>query len=133
MENKIPRKLPSLLSTLKTSSTSKVGLAVGVGLLVGIVLFGRRKSGKAIQYDDGLERLSSQLASRIADALSKGDDSREAVRRALEEQPPLMKLSQETEGILSSALKQVMQTGVAMIGNQIADYIRNRNKQDLSS
>ena len=133
MEKKSPLSLPSLKSTLMAGSKSKVFLAVGAGLLVGAVFFRRGKSSKPIQYDDGLERLSSQLATRIADALSKGNDSQDAVRKALEEQPPLMRLSPETEGLLTSSLKQVMQTGVAMVGNQIAEYLRNRKKQDLSS
>ena len=132
IESRIPKKIPSLLSAATKGSKSNMFLAVGAGLLVGMVLF-RRKSSKAVPYDDGLENLSTQLAHRIAKGLSQGADSKEAVRKALEEQPPLMALSPETESILTSALKQVFQVGVSMAGSQLSDYLRNRKKTDQSS
>ena len=133
IESKIPGKLPTLMSAVKGGAKSKVGLAVGAGLLIGLIVFRRKSSPKPIQYSDGLDRLSNQLASRIADLLSKGSSSQEAIRKALEEQPPLMNLSPESESLLSSALKQVLQASVSMFGSQVADYLRNRKKEDTSS
>lgn len=132
-ESKIPGKMPSLGSILKANKTSKVALSVGAGLLLGMVLFGRKNGSKPVEYDDGLSRLSSQLAARIADLLQHGANSDDAVKRALEEQPPLMRLSKESEGLLSSALKQLMQTGVTMVGTELASYLRNRKKEEPSS
>ncbi|MDA1028784.1 MAG: hypothetical protein O3B41_07010 [Bacteroidetes bacterium] len=125
-ESKIPQKMPSLLSVVKLGPKYRVGLAVGAGLLLGVILFRRKSAPKAIKYDDGLNKLSNQLASRVADLLKKGSDSDDAVRQAFQEQPPLMRLSPDTEGVLSTALKQVMQAGVSMIGAEVAGYLRNR-------
>lgn len=125
-ESKIPHKMPSLLSAVKLGRKSRIGLAVGAGLLVGVILFRRKSSPKAIKYDDGLNKLSNQLASRVADLLKKGSDSNDAVRQAFQEQPPLMRLSPDSESVLSTALKQVMQAGVSMIGTEVADYLRKR-------
>ncbi len=132
-ESKMPGKMPSVASFIKEHKSSKIVLSVGAGLLVGLIIFGRRSSSKQIDYDDGVSRLSSQLASRIADLLQHGSSSDDAVKRAFEEQPPIMRLSKESEGMLSSALKQVMQAGVSMVGSELASYLRNRKKDESSS
>ncbi len=125
-ESKIPKKMPSLLSAVKLGTRSKIGIAVGAGLLVGLIFFRRKSSPQVVEYGDGLNKLSHQLASRVADLLKKGSNSEEAVKQAFDEQPPLMRLSPEAEGVLSTALKQVLQAGVTMAGTELAAYLRNR-------
>jgi hypothetical protein len=133
IESKLPSRLPTVLSAVKKGAKSKVGIAVGAGLLVGMVLFRRKTHPKQIDYDDGLTHLSHQLAARVAELLRKGKDSDEAVRRAFEEQPPLMRLSPESEGILKTVIKQAFQAGVGLLGSELADYLRKRAKEKQSS
>jgi tRNA/tmRNA/rRNA uracil-C5-methylase (TrmA/RlmC/RlmD family) len=133
LESKVPGKMPVLLSVVKQGAKSKVAMAVGAGLLVGFIFFRKKSSSNAIEYDDGVHQLSNQLASRVAELLRKGSNSEEAIHTAFQEQPPLMRLSSETEGVLATVLKQVMQAGVTMAGTELADYLRNRLKEKPSS
>jgi len=133
IESKMPHRLPNVLSAVKNGAKSKVGLAVGAGLLVGMILFRRKSHPKKIDYDDGLAHLSDELAARIGELLRKGTDSDDAIRRALEEQPPLMRLTKESEGIIKTVGKQVLKASIGLVGSELADYLRKRAKEKQSS
>ena len=126
LESKIPGRVPPLLDKVKNQPKLKVGAAIGAGLLVGLLFFRRSSGSKGIEYHDGLDQLSDQIAKRIAGMMDKGSNSSDAVRKALEEQPPVVNLVPEAEGLFSGAIKQLFHTGVIVFGKELATFVRDR-------
>lgn len=126
IESKIPGQGLPVIKALKKKPKLSLGIAVGAGLLLGMMLFRRNSSQKQVEYHDGLDRLSDQLAHRIASLLDKGSDSGDAVRKALKERPPIMNMSAESESVVAGAVKQLLKTSMSIVGTELADYLRNR-------
>ena len=106
IESAVPGKALARVKSMSESTKWKIGAAVGAGLLIGL-FFATRKSSKGdLGFEDGMDRLADKLAKRIAHEIKKGRDPDEAVRRAMDDIPPVLNLNKKEQGVIGDALSQ---------------------------
>ncbi len=126
IESQIPGRKNAIVKAVREKKGIKIGLAVGAGLLVGMMLFRGRSPRDDFDYGDGLDRLSGKLAQKIRRMIDRGEEPEEAVRKALSDVPPVMSFSEENEGILTGALKQLARTGTSILAAELSEYLKSR-------
>ncbi len=126
LESAIPGKNLRVPKALRSKRNIKLGLAIGAGFLVGYQLLNRSRNRSSSDYGDGLERLADRLGDAIADRLSRSDTPEEAVRDALNDHPPIVELNPEREGVLSSAAKQLLNSGGSVLIAEFSKWLQTR-------
>jgi len=126
IESQIPGRKNAIVKAVREKKGLKIGMAVGAGLLVGMMLFRRKSSRDRFDYGDGLDRLSTKLTRKIHGFMDRGEAPEDAVRKALGDVPPLMSFSEENDGILTGALKQLARTGTSILAAELSEYLKSR-------
>ena len=126
LESVLPGSGLKVPSALKKKRNLKVGAAIGAGFLVGYMLLNRSGKNSRGDYSEQLERLADRLGDAIATRLRRDMGADDAVRDALEEIPPMVELQQGREGILHTAVKQLLKTGGSTLVNELSRWLQDR-------
>lgn len=133
LESKLPGSSSKVVKVLGNRKNWKVGAAIGAGLFVGVMVFGRRRSNRSIDYGEGLDRLSRRIAESVLDRLEKGQSEQEAVKEALHDVPPVVEVGEAGEGIVSGALRHLLRTSSGLLANEMAHYLSRRFLEEKES
>lgn len=125
-ESSLPGKNIKVPEVLKKKRNIKLGLAIGAGFLIGYKLLNRNGSGSQRDYGEGLERLADRLGDAISDRLKRADSPKEAVREALEENPPIVQVNSAKEGPLSGAVRQLLNSGSSVLVSEFGRWLQQR-------
>jgi len=127
----IPGRKNLVVKAIRGKKGVKLGLAVGAGLLVGALLFRRGSSRSDYNYGGGLDQLSLKLSRKIARLIENGHSADDAVRTALDDVPPVLSFSEESEGIIAGALKQLARSGTTLLATELSNYLKRRLSGDV--
>ncbi|MGB1049854.1 MAG: hypothetical protein ACPG3U_09235 [Rhodothermales bacterium] len=133
LESNLPGKGLNVPAALKSKRNIKMGLAIGAGFLVGYAILNRSRSRPRGDYGESLDRMADRLGDAISDQLKRSDTPGEAVREALEQNPPIVQLISEKDGVLSGALKQLFRSGSSVLITELSQWLQHRlieEKQD---
>lgn len=125
-ESTLPGKNIKVPDVLKKKKNIKVGLAIGAGFLIGYKLLNRSGSNSRGDYGEGLERLADRLGDAISDRLKRADSPEDAVREALEDNPPIVQMNSGKEGPLSGAIRQLLKSGSSVLVSEFGRWLQQR-------
>lgn len=133
LEAKLPGPTSKVVKVLGNRKNWKIGAAIGAGLLVGVMVFGRRRSNRSIDYGEGIDRLSQRIAKSVLDRLEDGQSEEDAIKEALHDVPPIVEMGEVGEGIISGALRHLFRTSSGLLANEMAHYLRDRFLEEKES
>lgn len=128
LESSIPGKSIKVPAALKNKRNIKVGLAIGAGFLIGYGLLNRSRQSN--DYGESLDRLADKLGDAISDRLKRSDSTEDAVREALEDNPPLVQLTSGKDSVLTGALKQLLNSGSSVLIKELSSWLQKRLADD---
>lgn len=126
LESSLPGKNIKVPAALKNKRNIKIGLAVGAGFLVGYTLLNRSRNRPGGDYGESLERLADRLGDAISDRLKRSDSTEDAVREALEDNPPIVQLTNGKDGMLSGAVRQLLNSGSSVLVSEFSRWLQHR-------
>lgn len=126
LEEVIPAMPGSIPEVLKTKRTFKAGLAAGAGFLIGFSILRRRKRHRDTSWEDGVEHLTHRLGDAIVDHLDRSESPEEAVRKALKENPPIIRIRNDSESAFSGALRELLNSGSSLLISELGRWVQHR-------
>lgn len=129
-ESSLPGKNIKVPEVLRKKRNIKIGLAIGAGFLIGYKLLNRSNKRSGSDYGESLERLADRLGDAISDRLKRSDSPVEAVREALEDNPPIVQMNADREGPLSGAIRQLLNSGSSVLVSEFGRWLQHRLVED---
>ena len=125
-ESSLPGKNIKVPQALRNTRNIKLGLAIGAGFLVGYALLNRSRSRPGGDYGESLDKLADRLGDAISDRMKRSDSAEEAVREALEDNPPIVQLIDGKDGVLSGAVRQLLKSGSSVLLSELSQWLQQR-------
>jgi hypothetical protein len=126
LESALPGKNIKVPKALKNKRNIKVGLAIGVGFLVGYNLLNRSRSQPSGNYGESLEKLADRLGDAISDRMKQSESTEEAVRDALEDNPPIVQMINGKDGVFAVAVRQLLRSGGTVLISELSQWLQQR-------
>lgn len=118
----------AVASRLLSRKSVRIGVAVGAGALVGLWFMTRPRKATS-PWDEGVDALAERLTESVSKRMDKGDDLKDAVRKAVHQNPPLLHL-EEKHGIIKEAVSQlsrvVSSALLREVTRQVSAYLDRR-------
>jgi hypothetical protein len=124
LESSIPGTSLKIPEALKNKRNLKIGAAVGAGFLVGYLILNRRSRSARGDYSEQLTRLADRLGDAIAERLRRDMGADEAVRDALDEVPPMVELQSGKDGVIGSAVRQLVRSGSSALVSELSRWLQ---------
>lgn len=124
LESSLPGSNLKIPAALKDKRNLKIGAAVGAGFLVGYLLLNRRSRSARGDYSEQLTRLADRLGDAIAERLRRDMGTDAAVRDALDEVPPLVELQSAKNGVIGTAVRQLVRSGSSALVSELSRWLQ---------
>ncbi|MDA0378509.1 MAG: hypothetical protein O3C45_03550 [Bacteroidetes bacterium] len=124
LESSLPGANLKIPAVLKDKRNLKIGAAVGAGFLVGYLLLNRRSRSARGDYSEQLTRLADRLGDAIAERLRRDMGTDDAVRDALDEVPPMVELQSAKQGVLGTAVRQLVRSGSSALVSEMSKWLQ---------
>ena len=125
LESSLPGTNIKIPAALKNKRNLKIGAAVGAGFLVGYLLLNRRSRSARGDYSEQLTRLADRLGDAIGERLRRDMGTDDAVRDALDEVPPMVELQAAQNGVIGSAVRQLVRSGSSALVGELSRWLQD--------